>query len=239
MQDREAWVTDTLIELTDTLVSDFDLAELLATLVARCAQLLEATEIGIVLASRTGELRVLASSTEQMRTAELFELQTDEGPCLDCVASGTTVGPLSLDAAAAGRWPRFAPYAVDLGFESVLALPMRLRDTIVGAVNVFFTISRSVPAADLRVAQALTDAATIAILQERSHADAVLLAEQLQNALTTRVAIEQAKGMLAEAHDVGMDEAFDLLRGYARSNNLRIGDVARRLGTRALGTDIR
>jgi GAF domain-containing protein len=239
VQDREGWVTDTLIELTDSLVSDFDLAELLATLVARCVELLDATEIGIVLASRTGDLRVLASSTEQMRSLELFEVQSEEGPCLDCVASGIGVGPTPLDEAADDRWPQFAPFAVQLGYRSVLALPMRLRETIVGAVNVFFTSARVVPDADLRVAQALTDAATIAILQERSHADAVRLAEQLQGALTTRVAIEQAKGMLAEARELEMDQAFDLLRDHARRNNLRIGEVARRLGTRELGTDLR
>jgi GAF domain-containing protein len=238
MDDREAWVTDTLVELADTLVSDFDLAELLSTLVTRCVQLLDAAEVGIVLVSPGGALQAMASSSERMRAIELLELQSDEGPCLDAIASGRALDATPLDDAARRRWPAFAAAATDAGYRRVLALPMRLRDEVIGAVNVFCDHDVAYQEADLRVAQALTDTATIAIFQDRAMSDSEQLVAQLQQALNTRVVIEQAKGMLAEAHGISVDTAFDVLRAFARNHNRRLSDIARALAARELGTEL-
>lgn len=232
MNDREAWVTSALVELADTLVSDFDLTELLATLVARCAELLDAAEVGVVLLDQHDTLQVMASSSERMRALELLEIQNAEGPCLDCVRTGQVVDAVTLDAAARQRWPGFVPEAVGAGYRQVLALPMRLRGRVIGAVNVFASHERTVPPADLRVGQALADAATIGILQDRAVQDQAHLVTQLQGALNSRIVIEQAKGMLAEAHHLSVDAAFELLRTHSRENNRRLSDVARSIARR-------
>jgi hypothetical protein len=168
---------------------------------------------------------VVAASSEAARLLELFQLQNDQGPCLDCYRSGQPVQAADL-AAAAGRWPRFAPAALQAGFAAVQALPMRLREQVIGALNLFRAVPGAFDPADVRVGQALADVATISLLHERSmrHTDA--LNEQLQTALNSRVVIEQAKGKLAERLGVDMDQAFSLLRNYARNRNLRLSDLA-------------
>jgi GAF domain-containing protein len=224
--DREQWLADTLVQLADTLVADFDLLELLGLLVERCAVLLEATEAGLVLRDPHGGLAVMASSTERMRRLELFEVQSDEGPCLDCIRLAGTVVVDDLAVDGRRRWPTFAPRALGMGIQAALALPMRLRDEVIGAVNVLLDEPAVPPPADLRLAQALADAATISILQSRALAQSEELAGQLQRALDSRIVLEQAKGMLAELLDVDVDEAFDVMRSHARNRNLKLGDLA-------------
>ncbi|HEX9888347.1 MAG TPA: GAF and ANTAR domain-containing protein [Nitriliruptorales bacterium] len=226
VKEREEWVVDTFIELADTLIADFDLIDFLTVLTERCVDLLDAAEVGLVIADQRGRLQPMASSSERVRAIELFEVQNEEGPCLDCYRTGERVLPQSLDERGDERWPLFAPLARAVGFGSVMALPMRLRDDVIGAVNVFTTHDGEVSERDLSLAQALTDAATIGIMQERAVRRAAEVAEQLQGALNRRVTIEQAKGMLAERLTVDVGAAFDLLRSYARNNNLRIADVA-------------
>lgn len=233
VEDREQWLAATFVELADTLVDDFDLMELLTTLVERCVVLLDAAEVGLVLANGQ-RLRVMASSTERVHAIELFEVQQDEGPCLDCLRTGVALDAIALDAAAARRWPRFQPRARQAGFRSVMALPLRLRNKAIGAVNVFFAHTRPPSSDDIRLAQALADAATIAILQQRLLADSGEVVDQLQRALDTRVAIEQAKGMVAEQLGIEVGEAFYLLRGRARDENLTIAAVAEGVITRQL-----
>jgi transcriptional regulator with GAF, ATPase, and Fis domain len=187
--------------------------------------LLDVAAAGLLLADPRGELRVVAASSEAARLLELFQLQNDQGPCLDCYRSGQPVQAADLDAAAA-RWPRFAPVARQAGFAAVQALPMRLREQVIGALNLFRAAPGVFDPADVRVGQALADVATISLLHERSmrHSDA--LNEQLQTALNSRVVIEQAKGKLAERLGVDMDQAFSLLRDFARNRNLRLSDLA-------------
>jgi GAF domain-containing protein len=234
VHDRESWVTGTLVELADTLVSDFDLADLLATLVDRCVELLEAAEVGILLLDARDRLQVMASSSERMHAIELLELQNEEGPCFDSIREGASIGVTPLDAASLQRWPIFGVAAADAGYVQVLALPMRLRDEVIGAVNVFCDHEGQLPQADLLVAQALADAATIGILQSRALEYSDQLVAQLQGALNTRVVIEQAKGMLAESQAIPIEAAFERLRSYARSNNLRLSDVAQAVSRREL-----
>ena len=231
---REALLARTLVELADTLVDDFDVVELLSLLVERCVDVLGVSAAGLMLVAPVGDLRLAASSSEAMRVVELFELQAHEGPCLDCYRSGVPVMSQGLDMVN-GRWPRFAPVALEAGFRSVHALPMRLRGVIIGALNLFRTDEGAIDAIDVLAGQALADMATIAILQHRAAVDAQVLNEQLSFALTSRVLIEQAKGVLAERAGLDMEHAFSLLRNHARNHNLRLGDVAQHVIDGSLG----
>jgi GAF domain-containing protein len=222
---RETMLARALVELADTLVSDFDMTELLLVLTHRCVDVLDVAAAGIVLASPAGDLRVMASSSEEMRLLELYELQAQEGPCLDCYNTGEPV--LNADLGDDPRWPRFAPRAMAAGFRSVHALPMRLRGAILGALNMFHVDVGEMRPGDVAAAQALADVATIAILQHRAALEAKLLNEQLTEALNTRIVIEQAKGMIAQHRGVDMEAAFTALRDHARTHNLRLADVAR------------
>jgi GAF domain-containing protein len=173
-----------------------------------------------------GELRVMASSSETMRVLELFEIQNQEGPCLDCVRTGQPVVNQDL-AAVNGRWPRFVVEAMAAGFHSVHAVPMRLRGSVIGALNLFSVQSGGLAEADVEAAQAMADVATIAVLQHRAALEAQVVNEQLSHALNSRIVIEQAKGMVAERESLNMELAFAVLRNHARNHNLRLVDLAR------------
>jgi transcriptional regulator with GAF, ATPase, and Fis domain len=218
-------LSDTFVELTDTMVAGFDVIDFLHVLTDRSVQLLDVSAAGLLLADPRGELRVVAASSEAARLIELFQIQNDEGPCLDCFRSGQPVHAADM-AIAARRWPRFAPAARQAGFEAVQALPMRLREQVIGALNLFRAAPGAVAPAGIRVGQALADVATISLLHERSMRHTDTLNEQLQTALNSRVIIEQAKGKLAERLGVDMDQAFSLLREFARSRNRRLSDLA-------------
>lgn len=222
---REDAFARTLVELADTLVDDFDIVELFTLLGDRCVEVLEVAAAGLMLVAPDGDLRLVASSSETMRMVELFELQSQEGPCLDCYRSGEPVVNQNLEVVN-GRWPNFAPVAVEAGFHSVHALPMRLRGVIIGALNLFRTEATPLEPPDVLAGQALADMATIAILQQRAAADAQILNEQLSQALNSRILIEQAKGVLAERGGLDMARSFTQLRRYARDHQLRLVDVA-------------
>jgi GAF domain-containing protein len=222
---REAMLARTLVELADTLVADFDVVELLTVLTDGCIDVLDVGAAGLMLVAPDGDLRVMASSSEAMRVLELFELQSQEGPCLDCYRTGQPVVNQDL-AEAHGRWPRFATEALAAGFRSVDALPMRLRGSVMGALNLFHVHPGAMRQPDVVAAQAMADVATIAILQHRAALEAQVLNEQLSHALNSRVVIEQAKGMLAERLGVDMEQAFARLRNHARNHNRRLADVA-------------
>ena len=222
---REAMLTRTLVELADTLVDDFDIVELLTTLSDRCLEVLDVSAAGIMLVAPEGDLRVMTSSSEVMRVVELFELQSQEGPCLDCYRTGRPVVNQDLSVVN-GRWPRFAPVALEAGYRAADAIPLRLRSNIIGALNLFRSEPGSLTEDDVVVAQALADVATIAILQHRASEQAQVVNDQLNQALNSRIIIEQAKGMIAEQGGLDMQEAFSRLRRHARSSNLRLVDVA-------------
>lgn len=225
MTSKQTMLGETMVMLADNLVTNFDVVELLTTLTDRCVSILGVSAAGLMLAGPDGVLRVIASSSEQMRLLELFELQTEQGPCLECFQSGLPVNHYDLTTAVE-RWPRFTPEAIDSGFRSVHALPMHLRDNVIGALNLFHTQPDGIDADAVHAAQAFADIATIAILQYRATLQSHELMDQLNTALNTRVVIEQAKGIVSERERVDMQQAFAMLRGHARNNNLRLADVA-------------
>ncbi len=222
---RESLLARTFVELADSLVDDFDVVELLTRLADRCVELFDVDAAGLMLVAPDGDLRVMASSSEAMRVLELFELQAYEGPCLDCHRTGHPV--LNQDLAAENsRWPRFAAEALAAGFHSAHALPLRLRGSVIGALNLLQLEPGEMPQTDVDASQALADVATIAILSHRASLEAQLVNEQLGTALNSRIVIEQAKGMIAERAGLNMEQSFSILRGYARTHNLRLQVVA-------------
>jgi transcriptional regulator with GAF, ATPase, and Fis domain len=224
---REQRLAHAFVELADTLVSDFDVVEFMDTLAVRSVDLLDLAAAGVLLDDQRGQLRVIATSDEKVHLLELLELQHDDGPCTEAFHRGTAVQATLAEARE--RWPRFAQQAAGLGYQVMCALPLRLRDRTVGALNLFRASTEPLGPADLVIGQALADVATIGLLQERSMRESRLLAEQLQIALNSRVALEQAKGVLAEQTGLSIDQAFEVLRQYARRHNLRLAEVARRV----------
>jgi transcriptional regulator with GAF, ATPase, and Fis domain len=217
------------VEMADTLVDEYDVVELLNRLIAHSLALLSADAIGIMLVDARGQLRVVASSSDESDRIELMQVQADQGPCVECVRTGEPVSVTDLETAV-DRWPQFvAAWAAKGTFRSVHALPLRLRGRAIGGMNLFNTSSGPLPDADLRLGQALADVATIGILQERTIRDGEVLTEQLQTALNSRVIIEQAKGVLAQRGTLTMATAFDRLRRYSRRHNLLLNQVAGRV----------
>jgi transcriptional regulator with GAF, ATPase, and Fis domain len=221
----EFQLADAFVEMADTLVADFDVIDFLHTLTERCVQLLGVSAAGLLLTDQRGMLQVVAASSERTRLLELFQLQTDQGPCVACFRTGRPLSVADLPASAS-RWPRFAAAAAEVGFAAVHALPMRLRDNVIGALNLFDVNPRALPEGQLHIGQALADVATIGLLQERAIRRGDSVTDQLRTALNSRILIEQAKGVLAERLQLDMDQAFRLLRDSARSNNRRLSDLA-------------
>jgi GAF domain-containing protein len=217
-------VSSTFVELIDSLVEDFDVIELLTVLAMRSVELLDAAEAGILLADNTGRLRVMAASTEQINLLELFQVQNDEGPCMDCYSSGRIVAVADL--AQSTPWPKFAAESIAAGYPSVCAIPLRLRSTVLGCLNLFMSTPAALTPDDVELAQALADVASISIVQDQAAREAAAREDRLQHALDSRIVIEQAKGMLAEHAQTDMDSAFGKLRAFARNNNQRLTDVA-------------
>ena len=220
----EIELADVFVEMADTLVDDFDVIDFMHVLTERCVQLLDVSAAGLLLADGRGTPQVVAASSERTRLLELFQLQTDSGPCVDCFRTGRPVSVADLTACEG--WPGFGEAAAAVGFASVHALPMRLRSQIIGALNLFGTRPGALDQARLRVGQALADVATIGLLQQRAIHRGDTLTEQLQSALNSRVLIEQAKGILAERLRIDVAEAFALLRTAARNRNRRLADLA-------------
>ncbi|MCX4093897.1 GAF and ANTAR domain-containing protein [Nocardia sp. alder85J] len=227
MDAREGPLTRAFVRLVDTLVADYDAIELCQQLVDDCVELLNATAAGLLLGDHHDSLRVLASTSEQTRLMELFQLQADAGPCLDAYRTGSQVIVGELTAARAAQWPVFGDRMLAEGFRAVYAVPLRLREQRIGALNLFSTQVGALSPEDVAVGQALADVATIGILHQRVVARHEIINEQLQSALNSRIILEQAKGVLAERGGLDMDQAFVMLRAYARNTNTRLAEAAR------------
>jgi hypothetical protein len=224
---RETRVLDAVVTLVDSLLDDFDVVELLTELTERCADLLDIAAAGFLLADPLGQLRVMAATSKQTRELELFQLQADQGPCVECYATGRPVSVADLRAATS-RWPRFVPAALEAGIASVHAVPMRAAGLVLGSLGLFGSRPGELTEADLLVAQTLAHVACVAILQEHPPTPSTVI-PQLRSALTHRIVVEQAKGFLRERFDIPVEEAFSLLRRYARTHGDHLTDVARQL----------
>jgi transcriptional regulator with GAF, ATPase, and Fis domain len=218
-------LAEAFVDVADTLVDEFDLIDFLESVTSHTSQLIGARAAGLLLVDHRGRLQLMAASDKRAHMLELLQVHAVEGPCQDCYRQGIPVVAADLRAAT-DRWPHFAPRAVAAGYLSVHAFPMRLRQDVIGALNLFGTDAGTMELADTRIIQALADVATIGLLQERTIRRGEILAEQLQSALHSRIGIEQAKGALAQIHGSTPDEAFDRLRQYCRSNHLKLSDVA-------------
>lgn len=230
---RERSVTEAFVSLADSLVRPFDVIDLLEDLTEQCATLLDIASAGLLLADASGVLHVLAASSQQTRNLELFQLQRDEGPCLECYRTGQVVKVADLTTRRA-RWPQFVAAAHRNGFVSVHALPLRLHDHTLGAIGLFGTTIGALNDEDLTLGQALAHVASVALVTGNAATDRDNLNRQLQTALDSRVFIEQAKGAIAQHANVDMDQAFALLRRYSRDNNRKLTNVAEAITTRTL-----
>jgi len=230
---REAAVTQAFVSLTNSMVDGLDVVDLLGGLTADCARLLDIASAGLLLADRRGVLHVVAASSEATRSLELFQLQREQGPCLDCFHSGSPVSVPDL-AQEAEKWPAFVGAALKADFASLHAVPLRFKDHTLGALGLFGAEAGALSEDDLHLGQALAHVATVALVADRASNDRNVITEQLQSALTSRVTVEQGKGLLAQLGGLDMDQAFAALRRYSRDNNERLGDVAARLVSRSL-----
>lgn len=229
---RERELIDAFAALADTLVADYDVFELLQHLVETCGSLFEVDAVGLLLADpSSGTLDVVASTSEEVHTVEVMQLGAESGPCIEAFETGRQVAVPDI---AASRWDRFRRSALEQGYRAVFAVPLRLRQDVIGAMGMFSRVVGDLNERDLRAAQGLADVAAIGILHSRTVDASNLLRDQLQHALTSRIVIEQAKGVLAQTHSVGVEEAFQLLRAYARSHQQPLADVAARLVARTL-----
>ena len=233
---RERDVLRAFVDLSTELVDDYDVLEMLSKLTTNCASLLDVAAVGLLLADDRGVLHVAAASSERTQQLELYQLQRDEGPCLDCFAAGKAVNVPDL-AAEAERWPKFSRAALAAGFKSVHAVPMLLRGRAIGAMNLFGESVGQLDDSDLELAQALAHVACVAIVNEKSAADHATVNTQLQHALTSRIVLEQAQGVIAHAGGLEIDDAFTVLRRYARDHGLKLSSVATDVVNRKLRAD--
>ncbi len=233
---REARLNAAFVTVADTLTDQYDVVELLHTLVVECTAIVAATAGGLMLADPVGELQLVASTDESAELVELMQLAAGAGPCVDCFHTGTPVSVPNI-ATSTSEWPDFRNAAREQGFQSAHATPMKLRGEVIGTLNLFMVAPGALGERDAAVVQALADVATIGVIQQRISAESLLVAEQLQKALDSRVLIEQAKGAVSQATGLSMDEAFGALRNYARDGNLTLHAVATAVVDRSISAE--
>ncbi|MGO4535851.1 GAF and ANTAR domain-containing protein [Leifsonia sp. 2MCAF36] len=222
---RELELLRAFAGFADTLVAGYDVVDLMQRLVDTCSDLLEVTASGVLLADETGDLDLMASTSEASRLVEVFQLSAYSGPCIECFTTGQIVSLPDITLSPP-RWEQFRDKALDQGFGSIVAIPLRLRETTIGTLNLLREARGELPEDDLVAAQAFADVATIGILHQRTLHESETIREQLQTALNSRIVIEQAKGVIAQLHKVSINEAFTVIRDYARRNQLGITAVA-------------
>lgn len=232
-------VAQVFVELADTLGENFDVVDFLQTLTDRCVEVVGTAASGLMLSDQRGSLQVMTATMQRARMLELFELEIQEGPCIDCFNTGNALTNVDLTQPDAyKKWPAFTAAAEQAGFGTTHALPMRLRGQVIGALNLFNDKPVVLSDSDLTVAQAMADVATIGLLHQRNTHEKTVLSEQLRTALHSRVLIEQAKGALAAHTNLDLNQAFNKMRAYARNNHLTLTDVATAIINGAMSSDI-
>ncbi|ROS58036.1 GAF domain-containing protein [Frigoribacterium sp. PhB160] len=230
---REGQLVEVFTSLADTLVADYDVVDLLQTLVDACADLFDVTAAGIILPDRDSAFEVVVSTSEASHLIEVMQLDAEQGPCMECFRTGAVVAVPDIEADA-DRWDDFGRVAVEQGFRAVVALPLRLRDRVIGTLNLFRDVVGDLNPRDVRAAQALADVATIGVIHERTYRETTVVQQQLQHALDSRVVIEQAKGVLSEVKRISTDDAFAVMRRWSRDHNRSLSQVAREVVAREL-----
>lgn len=226
------------VELADTLTENFDVVDFLQTLTDRCVELLSTDASGLMLTDQRGGLQLMTATLERARILELFELQVQEGPCVECFTTGEAIINIELgEEEAKRRWPVFTPAALEAGFGATHALPMRLRGRVIGALNLFTDAQVHLSEDDVAVGQAMADVATIGLLHQRNTHEQTIMSEQLQSALQSRILVEQAKGAVAALAGVSVTEAFNVMRAHARRNHLTLTNVAAAVVDGTITTD--
>lgn len=227
---REERLASAFVNLAAPLVREVSVPDALHTLTQRCVDLLDVSAAGVMLDVPQGQVVEVVGSDEHTRSLELFGLEWDEGPLLDCRRSQAHVGEFRLDTEpACTRWPRFTPRALLLGFTSVATVPLRRQDTVVGALSLHRDRPKPLDDTQLRLAQALADTATVCVIGQQALHEQRKQIAQLQDALESRIIIEQAKGFLASSRGCSADQAFVRMRTYARNRRLKLSDVARQV----------
>jgi GAF domain-containing protein len=222
---REQAIVAAFTGFADKLVDDFDVLDVTIQLTEDCARVLDIAAAGLLLTDAAGVLHVVATTSEQAQNLEIFQIQRDEGPCLDCFHGGEPVSVPSLQAGV-DRWPRFVPAAAEQGFRSVHAIPLRLRRQMLGALGLFGNTEGALTDADLALARAFADVSAIALAQHEPGDERPLL-PTLQSTVASRGILEMAKGVLADTHEVSLAEASRGLRRYAAENHRPLTALAR------------
>jgi GAF domain-containing protein len=230
---RESRIIRSFVTLADTLTDDYDVVDLLHGLVLDCVDIADVAAGGMMLDGSGAGLQLVASTSEQADFVEVMQLNAGIGPCLDTFATGRAISVVDLERDA-GSWPEFRDAALGQGFRAVHCIPLHLRGTVIGSMNLFGTSTGALRDADLAVVQGLADVATIGILQERLIHESTVVTEQLQRALESRVVIEQAKGVLSVTARISTDDAFDVLRRHARGNRSSLRSTAEQVVARTL-----
>jgi GAF domain-containing protein len=223
-----------MVSLVDQLVTDFDFVDLAHSLTQAVIDLVGADAAGVMVVDRSKVLRVIAASDEDTHVLEVFEIQSRQGPCYEAWLNKSAL--FEADIAAVERWPSFSQQAANLGYVMTAAVPLRLSGEVFGALNIFWSAG-PLPEDFMQSLQALADLAAVGLGQQVALMDPQQLATQIDRAMRSRVAIEQAKGMLAVQADVNMDQAFSLMTHYGERHGMFMSEIATRVLDRSLNAD--
>ena len=218
---------DSLERFAAALTSGYGIGDVLHNLTEEMAEVLDLSGAGVTLV-HDGQQRFVTAAVEAIATLERVQETWQKGPCIDAVASAAPVAVPDLAAEDAGsRWPDYTIAAKTAVIQAVAGIPMLAEGAAIGAINLYDSQPRNWSPEDLRVATIFASIATGYLAHASSARQQQRTAEQLQQALNTRLIIEQAKGVLATQQETTVDEAFERLRKYAREHNARIHDVSR------------
>ncbi|WP_067813791.1 GAF and ANTAR domain-containing protein [Nocardia inohanensis] len=203
---------------------DYDVATALDELVDGITAVLGVSGVGVSL-EMNGRLRFVTAPDERSAAIERCQEDAQQGPCVDAYRTGKPILVADL-ARRAREWPRYSVLAAEYRVMAVAGIPMRLGENNIGVVNLYDLHPRYWAPDEVEVARLLSDIATGYVVNANKWRQQQQVTEQLQFALRSRVILEQAKGMIATQHGITPDEAFDLIRGYARRKQARLHAVA-------------